>query len=113
MLDADDRFKPHKLEQAVAALQHHAIVSVALEEFDDDRIGGCGWWAAGPDRELTPAVYKWTCLSMDSMLGLGPPQDRRALRSRAHQHDRPRFAAAALPDSPAKLASRRRRCTTT
>ena len=23
---------------------------------------------AGPDRELGPARYKWTCLSMDSML---------------------------------------------
>ena len=35
ILDADDRFKPQKLEQAVAALQHHAIVSVALDEFDE------------------------------------------------------------------------------
>lgn len=67
ILDADDRFKPGKLEQAVAALQHHAIVSVALEEFDETgrqlRLVG-----AGPDRELRPARYKWTCLSMDSMI---------------------------------------------
>ena len=67
ILDADDRFKPGKLEQAVAALQHHAIVSVALEEFDETgrqlRLVG-----AGPDRELKPARYKWTCLSMDSMI---------------------------------------------
>jgi glycosyltransferase involved in cell wall biosynthesis len=67
ILDADDRFKPKKLEQAVAALQHHAIVSVALEEFDETgrRLRLVG---QGPDRELTPATYKWTCLSMDSML---------------------------------------------
>ena len=67
ILDADDRFKPQKLEQAVAALQHHAIVSVALDEFDetDRRLRLVG---EGADRELTPAAYKWTCLSMDSML---------------------------------------------
>jgi len=67
ILDVDDRFKPRKLEQAVAALQHHAIVSVALDEFDemDRRLRLVG---EGPDRELTPAAYKWTCLSMDSML---------------------------------------------
>ena len=67
ILDADDRFKPEKLAQAVAALQHHAIVSVALEEFDETgrhlRLVG-----QGPDRELSPATYKWTSLSMDSML---------------------------------------------
>ena len=67
ILDADDRFKPQKLEQAVAALQHHAIISVALDEFDETerRLRLVG---QGPDRELTPAAYKWTCLSMDSML---------------------------------------------
>jgi glycosyltransferase involved in cell wall biosynthesis len=67
ILDADDRFKPTKLEQAVAALQHHAIVSVALDEFDEagQRLRLVG---QGPDRELSPAVYKWTALSMDSMI---------------------------------------------
>ena len=67
ILDVDDRFKPQKLEQAVAALQHHAIVSVALDEYDETgrqlRLVG-----QGASRELTPDVYKWTCLSMDSML---------------------------------------------
>lgn len=67
ILDADDRFKPAKLEQAVAALEHHAIVSVALDEYDETgrqlRLVG-----QGPDRELSPAVYKWTSLSMDSMI---------------------------------------------
>ncbi len=67
ILDADDRFKPDKLMQAVAALQHHAIVSVALDEFDETgaRLRLVG---DGPDQELSPAVYKWTSLSMDSMI---------------------------------------------
>ena len=67
ILDADDRFKPGKLTHAVDALQHHAIVSVALDEFDenDRRLRLVG---AGVDKALTPALYKWTCLSMDSML---------------------------------------------
>lgn len=67
ILDADDRFKPGKLQHAVDALEHHAIVSVALDEYDETgrqlRLVG-----AGPDRQLSPALYKWTCLSMDSML---------------------------------------------
>lgn len=67
ILDADDRFKPEKLELAVAALQHHAIVSVALDEFDETgrRLRLVG---DGPDKELSPGVYKWTSLSMDSMI---------------------------------------------
>jgi glycosyltransferase involved in cell wall biosynthesis len=67
ILDADDRFKPEKLALAVAALQHHAIVSVALDEFDEAgrRLRLVG---QGPDLELSPAVYKWTSLSMDSMI---------------------------------------------
>ncbi len=67
ILDADDRFKPDKLARAVEALSHHAIVSVALEEFDENgrRLRLVG---AGPDGPLRPGDYKWTCLSMDSML---------------------------------------------
>ena len=67
ILDADDRFKPAKLAEAVAALQHHPIVSVALDEFDETgrRLRPVG---EGADRELSPAVYKWTSLSMDSMI---------------------------------------------
>jgi glycosyltransferase involved in cell wall biosynthesis len=65
ILDADDRFKPQKLALAIEALQHHAIVSFALDEFDETgkRLRLVG---EGPDLELSPAVYKWTCLSMDS-----------------------------------------------
>jgi glycosyltransferase involved in cell wall biosynthesis len=67
ILDADDRFKPEKLSLAVAALQHHPIVSVALDEFDEtgNRLRLVG---QGPDVELSPAIYKWTSLSMDSMI---------------------------------------------
>lgn len=67
ILDADDRFKPGKLTHAVDALQHHAIVSVALDEFDETekRLRLVG---SGPDKALSPARYKWTCLSMDSMI---------------------------------------------
>src|SRR5690606_3034714 len=67
ILDADDRFKPEKLERAIEALAHHAIVSVALDEFDEAgrRLRLVG---EGPDCELTPAAYKWTSLSMDSMI---------------------------------------------
>lgn len=65
ILDADDRFKPAKLALALEALEHHAIVSFALDEFDETgkRLRLVG---DGPDLELSPAVYKWTCLSMDS-----------------------------------------------
>ena len=67
ILDADDRFKPTKLEQSVAALEHHGIVSAALDEYDETgrqlRLVG-----DGPDIELSPAAYKWTSLSMDSMI---------------------------------------------
>jgi glycosyltransferase involved in cell wall biosynthesis len=67
ILDADDRFKPQKLALAVDALQHHPIVSVALDEFDETerRLRLVG---QGPDLELSPAAYKWTSLSMDSMI---------------------------------------------
>ena len=67
ILDADDRFKPMKLEQAVAALTDYPIVSSALEVMTDTyaflRMVG-----EGPDRALSPAVHKFVSLSMDSMI---------------------------------------------
>jgi glycosyltransferase involved in cell wall biosynthesis len=67
ILDADDRFKPQKLALAMSALEHHSLVSVALDEYDETgrqlRLVG-----QGGDRELSPGSYKWTCLSMDSMI---------------------------------------------
>ncbi|MEO5805545.1 glycosyltransferase family A protein [Devosia sp.] len=67
ILDADDRLKPQKLERAVAALEHHGIVTTALDVMDEgfNHLRDVG---AGPDRTLTPSQYKWISVSMDSML---------------------------------------------
>lgn len=67
ILDADDRMKPEKLAAAHAALADQPIVSSALDVMDTDyrRLRLVG---AGPDRLLTPANYKFTSLSMDSMI---------------------------------------------
>ncbi len=58
-LDADDRFKPEKLERAIAALADHAIVSMAIDERDAAgralRLVG-----AGPTGTLPASDYKWT-----------------------------------------------------
>lgn len=66
-LDADDRFKPDKLARALAALEDHAIVSMAIDErtpegshLRDVGRRADGWLAAGG--------YKWVNLSMDSMI---------------------------------------------
>ena len=67
ILDADDRMKPQKLERVVALLEDHPIVSVALDVLDASyrplRLVG-----NGEDRLLTPGTYKFTSLSMDSMI---------------------------------------------
>jgi glycosyltransferase involved in cell wall biosynthesis len=67
ILDADDRMKPEKLARAVALLADHPIVSVALDVMDDKyrRLRLVG---NGADRVLTPGAYKFTALSMDSMI---------------------------------------------
>lgn len=67
ILDADDRFKPDKLARVMAALADHPIVSSALDVMDAGyrRLRLVG---AGPDRVLSPAEHKFTCLSMDSMI---------------------------------------------
>lgn len=67
ILDADDRMKPRKLELAVEALREHPIVSSALDVMDESyrRLRLVG---DGPDRVLSPAHYKFTSLSMDSMI---------------------------------------------
>jgi len=67
ILDADDRFKPQKLERAVAALADHAIVTTALDVMDDS-FRHLRFVGQGPDRLLTPGQHKWVSLSMDSML---------------------------------------------
>lgn len=67
ILDADDRFKPKKLERVMAALADHAIVSTALDVTDTEgkslRVVG-----AGLDRVLTAGEHKWVNFSMDSMI---------------------------------------------
>lgn len=67
ILDADDRLKPQKLAQAVAALAEFPIVSSALDVMSDSyvHLRDVG---AGPDRALSPAAHKFVSLSMDSML---------------------------------------------
>ncbi|MHB1110997.1 MAG: glycosyltransferase family 2 protein [Devosia sp.] len=67
ILDADDRFKPQKLERAVMALADHAIVTSALDVMDE-RFGHLRYVGAGPDLVLSPAEHKFVSLSMDSML---------------------------------------------
>ena len=67
VLDADDRFKPDKLARAVAALEHHAIVTCALDVMTDD-FRHLRFVGDGPDRVLRPGEHKFVSLSMDSML---------------------------------------------
>ncbi|WP_127145073.1 glycosyltransferase family 2 protein [Pelagibacterium montanilacus] len=67
ILDADDRFAPQKLALMVPAALEHGLASCALTITDATgrplRTVG-----AGPDRLLGPGEYKFTNLSMDSML---------------------------------------------
>jgi glycosyltransferase involved in cell wall biosynthesis len=67
ILDADDRFKPQKLEQVVAALGQFPIVSSALDVMTDGYIH-LRCVGEGPDRALSPAAHKFVSLSMDSMI---------------------------------------------
>lgn len=77
LLDADDRFKPDKLQKVVAALGQAPIVSCALDVVTPDfttlrRI------ADGPDRVLSAGQHKFVNFSMDTMLAW----DRRACDAR-------------------------------
>lgn len=67
ILDADDRMKPEKLARAIGMLADHAIVSVALDVLENSykRLRLVG---NGDDKLLTPGAYKFTSLSMDSMI---------------------------------------------
>lgn len=67
ILDADDRFRPRKLERAVAALADHAVVTSALDVMDG-RFAHLRYVGAGPDLVLAPAEHKFVNLSMDSMI---------------------------------------------
>jgi glycosyltransferase involved in cell wall biosynthesis len=67
ILDADDRFKPTKLERVVAALIDYPVVSVSLDVMgrDYNRLRTVG---EGDDLALSPAQHKFVSLSMDSMI---------------------------------------------
>lgn len=67
ILDADDRLKPRKLELSVAALQHHPLVSTALDVMDET-YRHIRFVGDGSDEFLSSGDYKFRSLSMDSML---------------------------------------------
>jgi glycosyltransferase involved in cell wall biosynthesis len=77
VLDADDRFKPEKLERAVAALADHPVVSTALDVVDTAG-RSLRTVAAGPDQILSAGRHKWVNFSMDSMIAW----DRRRVDAR-------------------------------
>lgn len=68
-LDADDRFRPRKLEKLAAALDRHPLVTTGLQVLAADdrplRQVGC----TGGTAMLAAEDYKRVNLSMDSMLG--------------------------------------------
>ncbi len=67
ILDADDMMHPQKLELAVVQLQHHPIISCALQLLTKNHkpLRTVG---EGSDRILTSQNYKFTNFSSDSML---------------------------------------------
>jgi glycosyltransferase involved in cell wall biosynthesis len=67
ILDADDRFRPQKLERIVAGLADHPIVTSAIDIMDD-AYRHLRYVGDGPDRVLSPAEHKFVSLSMDSMI---------------------------------------------
>lgn len=67
ILDADDRFKPQKLERAVAALETYGIVTTALDVMDES-FNHLRYLGDGPDQVLAPGLHKWINISMDSMI---------------------------------------------
>lgn len=73
ILDADDWMVPGKLTAMAAALETHPMVSTGLSVTDADGLE-LRTVGTGPDKVLRPADYKFTCFSMDSMIGY----DRRA-----------------------------------
>ncbi|WP_417578811.1 glycosyltransferase family 2 protein [Pelagibacterium sp.] len=67
ILDADDAFKPEKLEITVPLAVQYGLVSCALDILtpDGDHLRHVG---IGENRLLSPDDYKFTNFSMDSML---------------------------------------------
>lgn len=67
ILDADDLMTPEKLERAVPALKDFGIVSTALNVVGPD-LAPLRTVGVGPDCVLSAGTYKFTNISMDSML---------------------------------------------
>ena len=67
ILDADDRFAPDKLAMMVPKAAQYGLASCALN-VTDSQGKHLRHVAKGQDRLLTPADYKFTNFSMDSML---------------------------------------------
>lgn len=67
ILDADDLFLKEKLAQIAPVVRTHGFVSTALDVRNAER-GHLRYVGAGDDRLLTAAAYKFTNLSMDSMI---------------------------------------------
>lgn len=67
LLDADDMFHAQKLARAVSCLEQAGIVSTALSVVDST-LRPLREVGVGPDRPLTAGAYKFTNVSMDSML---------------------------------------------
>lgn len=66
-LDGDDLLHPEKLVRAVAVLPTHGLVSCALQVVGAD-LSPLRTVGAGPNRLLSASDYKFTNISMDSML---------------------------------------------
>lgn len=66
-LDADDFMHHQKLEMIGTALQSHGVVSCALQVVSE-QLTPLRTVGEGPDRQLMAQAYKFTNISMDSML---------------------------------------------
>lgn len=67
LLDADDRYKPRKLELAARALEEQPIVATALDVMTDGFVS-LRTVGEGPDSVLRAGQHKWRSLSMDTMV---------------------------------------------
>ncbi|MCB1518771.1 MAG: glycosyltransferase family 2 protein [Hyphomicrobiaceae bacterium] len=77
ILDADDLFLDDKLQRIAPLVERYGFVSTALDVREAGR-GHLRNVGAGEDKALTPAAYKFTNVSMDSMIAY----DRRIIDPR-------------------------------